>query len=86
MGDLWCPGGSCGVWGPSARPHGRGGGEMGGGPLPFPLMKVFKVLVPGARVGKCPVHPLEVVVGNQTVLGISSSIREELEGKECREG
>ena len=48
-GRTQCPGGSRGVR-DLAEPHGGGGGEMGGGPLPFPLMKVSKYWsqVPGS--------------------------------------
>lgn len=36
----------------------------------------FKILFPGTRVGKHLIHPLEMVVGNHTVFGISSYIKE----------
>lgn len=49
MGGLSVLGGHV-VCGDLAEPYGRGGGEMGGGPLPFPLMKVSKYWsqVPGS--------------------------------------
>lgn len=43
LGVMWC----VGTW---AEPHGRGGGEMGGGPPTFSTDEGFKALVPGARV------------------------------------
>lgn len=36
----------------------------------------FKILFPGTRVRKHLIHPLEMVVGNHTVFGISSNIKE----------
>lgn len=41
----------------------------------------FEILFPGTRIRKNLIHPLEMVVGNHAVFGISSYIKE-LWGKE----
>lgn len=43
-------------------------------PFTFPTDETFKILFPGTRVRKHLIHPLEMVVGNHTVFGISSDV------------
>lgn len=61
---------------PSLNLSGVGTQRCEGLSFTFPIDEGFKILFPGARVRKHFIHPLEMVVGNHAVFGISGYIKE----------
>lgn len=51
----------------------------------FSIDEGFKILIPGAWIGEHLAHPVEVVVGNHAVFGVSSHIKELWRREELKE-